>query len=115
MGRSWFSQGSSILSSIHKQYEQYLQRPADSTTKEYLYHSIYTNSNLLKLLYGHSNVWMSEEAFESGITADIIQFAKELKTKEKKHIVRLVVRFLLENASNRSNAFIQCLMGYSLN
>ena len=41
MGRSWFSQGSTVLSSIHRQYEQHRKNPSDRNIKEFLFCNIY--------------------------------------------------------------------------
>lgn len=67
------------------------------------------NRSLLKLIEKHEMDWLSEEAFESGITTEILQFINGTKTKDKKRLLSAIVAFLLSNSSVVSDVFAKTL------
>lgn len=70
---------------------------------------ILNNRSLLKLIEKHEMDWLSEEAFESGITTEILQFINGTKTKDKKRLLSAIVAFLLSNSSVVSDVFAKTL------
>lgn len=63
----------------------------------------------MELIEKHEMDWLSEEAFESGITTDILQFINGTKTKDKKRLLSTIITFLLSNSSVVSDAFSKTL------
>lgn len=63
----------------------------------------------MKLIEKHEMDWLSEEAFESGITTEILQFINGTKTKDKKRLLSAIVAFLLSNSSVVSDVFAKTL------
>lgn len=67
------------------------------------------NRSLLELIEKHEMDWLSEEAFDSGITTEILQFINGTKTKDKKRLLSAIVTFLLSNSSVVSDVFAKTL------
>lgn len=109
---SWFSQTSTLLQEIYEKIEVYKQNPQDKKMKKYYLYSFIISRWFLEMVFLHSDQWMSEEAFNSGISSTILFLMRDQKTKEKIKLLSILILFLYSNSMNLSSMHLSCLLGY---
>ena len=112
MGKSWFSQTSNLVQSIHEQIVVCERNQWNEKDKTYYLFMKLNDSHLFELIFKHSESWLSDEAFTNGITKRILEIFENEKTKVKIHGIETIIQFLIVHSLSISTSHYQLLLEY---
>ena len=112
MGKSWFSQTSNLVQSIHEQIVVCERNQWNEKDKMYYLIIEFNDSHLFELIFKHSESWLSDEAFTNGITQRILDIFENERTKVKIHGIETIIQFLIVHSLSISTSHYQLLLEY---